>query len=250
MQRLVEQPTEDGDVFDGPVCIGRVHYHLCVYQHFAEDDESVPAQLDVEGRLMPFGGLDLIDAHRRGPELTLRLADGRTLDFSVVDGDGRIRSTGRGALSGIAVTRAAVCDPIGCQHTRSLASTRRRPHAGGIFTSSQDLDVREVCDEGIETGFWLQLGRQRVRPSSLLHQSAQVGLRSGSTRDFRIARNGRRRPRPPVVSPRSQSFQPRRRIQRSPHHDQHHSGDEHPQPEQNPVFSTGAQASHCEPEDT
>jgi hypothetical protein len=59
MQRLVEQPTEDGDVFEGPVCIGRVHYHLSVCQHFAEDGKSVPAQLNVEGRLMPFVRLDL-----------------------------------------------------------------------------------------------------------------------------------------------------------------------------------------------
>ena len=37
MRRLVEQPTEDG-----PVCVGRVHYHLSVYQHFSNsEDESV-----------------------------------------------------------------------------------------------------------------------------------------------------------------------------------------------------------------
>jgi hypothetical protein len=95
MQRLVEQPTEDGDVFAGRVCLGRAHYHLSVYQHFSDnEDESVPADLDVEGRLMPLDDLDLLD--HRGVELTLRLADGRTLDFSVVDDDGRIRSTGRG----------------------------------------------------------------------------------------------------------------------------------------------------------
>jgi hypothetical protein len=95
MQRLVEQPTENGDVFAGPVCLGRVHYHLSVYQHFSEnEDESVPADLDVEGRLTSLEGFDLL-VHR-GTELTLRLADGRTLDFSLVDDDGRIRSTGRG----------------------------------------------------------------------------------------------------------------------------------------------------------
>jgi hypothetical protein len=95
MQRLVEQPTEDGDVFAGPVHLGRVHYHLSVYQHFSEaTDDTLPAHLDVEGRLMPLDDLDLLD--RRGVELTLGLADGRTLDFSVVDDDGRIRSTGRG----------------------------------------------------------------------------------------------------------------------------------------------------------
>jgi hypothetical protein len=97
MQRLVEQPTEDGDVCEGSVCLGRVHYHLSVYQHFSEaEDESVPANLEVEGRIIPLDRLDLIDFHRRGSELILRLADGRALDFSVVDEEGRIRSTGRG----------------------------------------------------------------------------------------------------------------------------------------------------------
>jgi hypothetical protein len=95
MQRLVEQPTEDGDVFAGWVCLGRVHYHLSVYQHFSDaEGETVPADLTVEGRLVPRDRLDLLD--HRGAELTLRLADGRRLDFSVVDDAGRIRSTGRG----------------------------------------------------------------------------------------------------------------------------------------------------------
>ena len=34
MQRLVEQPTDEGEVFDGGDRLGRVHYHLSVYQHF------------------------------------------------------------------------------------------------------------------------------------------------------------------------------------------------------------------------
>ena len=97
MQRLVEQPTENGDLFEGPMCVGRVHYHLSVYQHFSDGgDESVPANLEVEGRIMPLDDLDLATLHRRRPELILRLADGRALDFWVTDGEGRIRSTGRG----------------------------------------------------------------------------------------------------------------------------------------------------------
>jgi hypothetical protein len=96
MQRLIEQPADNGDVLKGAVHIGRVHYHLSVYQHFSEGEETVPAGLVVEGRITPLDGVDLADLHRRGSELTLRLADGRTLDFSVVNDDGTIRSTGRG----------------------------------------------------------------------------------------------------------------------------------------------------------
>jgi hypothetical protein len=97
MQRLVEQPSDEGDVFEGAVCLGRAHYHLSVYQHFSEsENEAVPANMAVEGRIVPVGELNLIELHRRGSELTLRMADGRAVDFSVTDDEGRIRSTGRG----------------------------------------------------------------------------------------------------------------------------------------------------------
>src|SRR5262245_1696313 len=97
MQRLIEQPSDDGDVFEGSVCLGRAHYHLSVYQHFADsENETVPANTAVEGRIVPVGDLNLTDLHRRGSELTLRMADGRIVDFSLTDGSGRIRSTGRG----------------------------------------------------------------------------------------------------------------------------------------------------------
>jgi hypothetical protein len=97
MQRLVEQPSDNGEMFEGSACLGRVHYHLSVYQHFSDAlDESVPANLEVEGRIAPLDNVDLIALHRRGSELTLRLADGRALDFSMTDEVGRIHSTGRG----------------------------------------------------------------------------------------------------------------------------------------------------------
>ena len=96
MQRLIEQPADNGDVLHGTVRIGRVHYHLSVYQHFSEGDEPVPADVVVEGRITPIDAMDLGDLHRRGSELTLRLADGRALDFSVGNDKGAIRSTGRG----------------------------------------------------------------------------------------------------------------------------------------------------------
>lgn len=95
MQRLVEQPSGEGEIFDGPTRLGTAHYHLSVYQHFSDaENEDVPANLEVEGRLRPHG-VDVAECHRRGSELTLRLSDGRALDFSFIDGDGRLRSTGR-----------------------------------------------------------------------------------------------------------------------------------------------------------
>jgi hypothetical protein len=97
MQRLVEQPAGDGEIFEGPVCLGQVHYHLSVYQHFSEvEGDSVPASHTVEGRIVPIERLDLLEIHRRRSELTLHLMDRRALDFSLTDGHGRLHSTGRG----------------------------------------------------------------------------------------------------------------------------------------------------------
>lgn len=97
MQRLVEQPASDGDVFEGPAHLGRVHYHLAVYQHFSEaEDEPVPANLEIEGRITALDALDVVELHRRKSELTLHLADGRLLDFLIANDDGTIHSTGRG----------------------------------------------------------------------------------------------------------------------------------------------------------
>jgi hypothetical protein len=96
MQRLVEQPIGQGDVVDGARRVGRVHYHLAVYQHFAGDDgDPVPPNVEVEGRVTAPAQL-VEEWHRAGRELTLRLSDGRALDFRVVHEDGTIHSTGRG----------------------------------------------------------------------------------------------------------------------------------------------------------
>jgi hypothetical protein len=97
MQRLIDQPVDEGDVLEGHRKLGRVHYHLSVYQHFAEGgDQPLPTYVDVEGHITPVERLDLEELHHRRPELTLRLADGRTLDFLVASTNGAIRSTGRG----------------------------------------------------------------------------------------------------------------------------------------------------------
>jgi hypothetical protein len=95
-QRLVEQPVGDGDLFEEGGRLGRVHYHLAVYQHFSEEGEPVPANLEVEGRISGSDALDIPGLHRLGLELTLRLADGRALDFRLLHEDGTLHSTARG----------------------------------------------------------------------------------------------------------------------------------------------------------
>jgi hypothetical protein len=96
MQRLIEQPVGDGELFEEGGRLGRVHYHLAVYQHFSEAGEPVPPNLEVEGRLTGSDDVDIAGLHRLGLECTLRLADGRALDFRFVHEDGAIRSTARG----------------------------------------------------------------------------------------------------------------------------------------------------------
>ncbi len=97
MQRLIEQPTGDGDILHGRACLGRVHYHLSVYKRFSRvEDVPVSASLEVEGRITASDTIDILAAHQRGTDLTLRLSDGRLLDFAMLGGRGTIRSTGRG----------------------------------------------------------------------------------------------------------------------------------------------------------
>ena len=97
MERLIEQLTDEGDVLQVGVRLGSVYYHLAVYQHFSEvEDEPMLPSFEVEGRITPRDRLDLSALLQRRTELTLRLADGRVLDFLMADSAGAIRSTGRG----------------------------------------------------------------------------------------------------------------------------------------------------------
>jgi hypothetical protein len=96
VQRLIEQPIGEGDVLEGGTHVGRVQYHLSVYQHFSEvEGEPVPAAIVVEGRIEPRNDFDRSRFSHGRAELTLHLADGRLLDFLIVDEGSSIRSTGR-----------------------------------------------------------------------------------------------------------------------------------------------------------
>jgi hypothetical protein len=100
MQRLIEQPVAEGRVFDADTCLGRVHYHLAVYQHFSDEEgEQVPPNIEVEGRVTGLDGLEVAGLYALDNELTLHLADGRALDFRILHEDGTIRSTARGLYS-------------------------------------------------------------------------------------------------------------------------------------------------------
>jgi hypothetical protein len=97
MQRLIEQTSDEGDVLEGRKPLGRVHYHLSVYQHFTEaGDSAMVGAVEVEGYISPLDVLNLTPQQHLRTELTLRLADGRSLDFLIVNAEGTIRSTGRG----------------------------------------------------------------------------------------------------------------------------------------------------------
>jgi hypothetical protein len=100
VERLVEQPVGEGHLLERERLIGRVHYHLSVYRHYSDiEAEPVPLHLEVEGRITPLDRLDVTPFRQQRTELTLRLADGRLLDFWLVDQEGALRSTGRGLYS-------------------------------------------------------------------------------------------------------------------------------------------------------
>jgi len=97
VERLIEQPVGEGAVLAGETYVGLVHYHLSIYRHYSDvEAEAVPPHIEVEGRITPVGRWDFTELHQRQTELTLRLTDGRALDFWVTDEEGAIRSTGRG----------------------------------------------------------------------------------------------------------------------------------------------------------
>jgi hypothetical protein len=97
MQRLIEQTADEGVVLAGGKQLGRVHYHLSVYQYFTETTQNeMVGNVEVEGYVSAVEGADLSLELQGRTELTLCLPDGRRLDFLMMNADGTIRSTGRG----------------------------------------------------------------------------------------------------------------------------------------------------------
>jgi hypothetical protein len=98
MERLIEQLADEGNiVVEGGKPLGRVRYHLAIYQQFSGiGNERAPLSLKVEGHITPIQNIDLKEFQLHRSELTLRLADGRAVDFLITNADGTIRSTGRG----------------------------------------------------------------------------------------------------------------------------------------------------------
>ena len=97
MRRLIEQPTNEGQLLHGRIPLGRVTYHLSIYQTFSDrSDAGVHTGLVVEGRLRSVDLIDLAMWHQRRAELTLVLADGRVLQCVLSSTDGALHSTGLG----------------------------------------------------------------------------------------------------------------------------------------------------------
>ena len=59
LQRLIEQPVGQGEVFAESGRVGRFHCHLVVDQYFSDEDgEPVPAHVEVEGRVTAVDATD------------------------------------------------------------------------------------------------------------------------------------------------------------------------------------------------
>ena len=110
MQRLIEQPSDEGDIFEGSRPLGRVHYRLSVYQQFSEADAE-PVD-DPRWRLKATcrrsGRLDVAELHVRR-----RRADappGRRAYPRLHDGERRRHHPLNRARTLSAVTAAAMPD--------------------------------------------------------------------------------------------------------------------------------------------
>lgn len=91
---LIEEPSGAGEVYhkDGDL-IGQAGYDLQYFQehrdagNLSDPTGTVPGFKRIEGRVTGLDNFALLD---KGATLTLRLSDGRCLDFQVGDLNGRV----------------------------------------------------------------------------------------------------------------------------------------------------------------
>ena len=98
MMRLTEQLEGTGQIFERDTSRGDVRYHVRVYQQYPEGGGAPNATLQrLEGSVSAVSGssFDPIDVWRRGADLTLRLEDGRTLEFQLSSSAGSLGATSR-----------------------------------------------------------------------------------------------------------------------------------------------------------
>jgi hypothetical protein len=98
MMRLTEQLEGTGQVFERDTPRGDVRYHVRVYQQYPDGAGAPSATLQrLEGSVSALSGssFDSIDVWRRGADLTLRLEDGRTLEFQLSSSAGTLIASSR-----------------------------------------------------------------------------------------------------------------------------------------------------------
>jgi hypothetical protein len=97
--RLIEQREGVGELLKGGVLLRQVQYRFSRYQGMLEGSGMpVPGLHRIEGSV----DFPLADeqAHLLGAELTLRLEDGRSLNVTLADRQGRILDVGHGPGGG------------------------------------------------------------------------------------------------------------------------------------------------------
>src|SRR5919201_6907884 len=94
-QRLIDQPSGYGEVYEGEEPRGAVRYSLSVYQSYgSEREQTTPGIVEIIGRLDPTGSMNLAELFERRADLTLLLTDGRRLDVQLRDARGNVVAIG------------------------------------------------------------------------------------------------------------------------------------------------------------
>lgn len=97
--KLIEERTGVGGLFYGGVLVRQVRYQFSRYQGMLEGSGMpIPGLHRIEGSVDFRPGAD--EGHLLGAELTLRLEDGRTLNVTLADREGRLLTVGHGPGGG------------------------------------------------------------------------------------------------------------------------------------------------------